>query len=83
VIDTEHDKLLDPVPLSTAGNGVVAIRGTGDDNEEDGAGALVVGGADSTAIFINLAHPRATPFAVYTGGIGRGDELGFRPQSIT
>jgi hypothetical protein len=44
VIDTEHDKLLEPIPLSTAGNGVVAIRGLGDDNEEDGAGTLVVGG---------------------------------------
>jgi hypothetical protein len=79
VIDTEHNKLLDPIPLSTAGNGVVAIRATGDDDEEDGAGTLVVGGADSTAIFINLAHPLAAPFTVNTGGKGRADELAFDP----
>ena len=79
VIDTEHLKLVDQIPLSTAGNGVVAIRSTGDDDEEDGAGTLVVGGNDSTAIFINLAHPHAAPFTVNTGGKGRADELAFDP----
>jgi len=80
VIDTEHLKLLDPIPLSTAGNGVVAIHKSGDDDQKDEgeAGTLVVGGSDSTAIFIDLAHPRAQ-FAVSTGGQMRADELAFDP----
>jgi hypothetical protein len=79
VIDTERNKLVDQIPLSTAGNGVVAIRRTGDDNE-DGPGTLVVGGADSTAIFIDLARPHAAPETVSTGGKGRADELAFDPK---
>src|SRR5215831_5937890 len=80
VIDTEHLKLLNPIPLSTAGNGVVTIHKSGDDdqNDEREAGTLVVGGADSTAIFIDLAHPSAQ-FPVPTGGQGRADELAFDP----
>jgi hypothetical protein len=38
----------------------------------------VVGGADSTAIFIDLAHPSAQ-FPVPTGGQMRADELAFDP----
>lgn len=80
VIDTENDKLLDQIDLSTAPNGVVAIHRTGSDDEEDQAGTLVVGGADSTAIFIDLAHPHATPFTVSTGGKDRADELAYDPR---
>ena len=81
VIDTEHNKLLAPIPLSTAGNGVVAIHKSGDDDEqgEGESGKLVVGGNDSTAIFIDLAHPLFVPIAVHTGGQGRADELAFDP----
>jgi len=81
VIDTEHNKLLAPIPLSNAGNGVVAIHKSGDDDEqgEGESGKLVVGGSDSTAIFIDLAHPLFVPIAVNTGGKGRADELAFDP----
>jgi len=80
VIDTRHDKLLYAIPLSTAGNGVVAIHGAGDDDEEEGPGTLVVGGNDSTAIFIDLARPFAPPTVVSTGGKGRADELAYDPK---
>ena len=87
VIDTEHDKYLFSIPLSTPGNGVVAIHRVGDDAEEDGQGTLVVGGNDSTAIFIDLARPFAPPTAVPTnrtspppGAVnGRADELAYDP----
>src|SRR5260370_26701101 len=81
VIDPEHNKLLAPIPLSNAGNGVVAIHKSGDDDEqgEGESGKLVVGGTDSTAIFIDLAHPLFVPIAVSTGGKGRADELAFDP----
>jgi len=79
VIDTERNKFLFAIPLSTAGNGVVAIHRVGDDDEEEGPGTLVVGAADSTALFIDLAHPFATPLAVSTGGNNRADELAYDP----
>src|SRR5262249_45816042 len=77
VIDTEHVKLLDPIPLTTAPNGVVAIQ-TGDDKEKDKASTLVVGGSDSTAIFIDLSKP-SSQFPVHTGGNRRADELAYDP----
>jgi hypothetical protein len=80
VIDTDKNKLLDPIPLTTAPNGVVAIHRTGSDDQEDQPGTLVVGGANSTAIFIDLAHPLAPPFTVNTGGKGRADELAYDPS---
>ena len=80
VIDTERNKLVDQIGLSTAANGVVAIHRTGDDGDEDGRGTLVVGGADSTAIFIDLAHPHAMPVSVSTHGSGRADELAYDPK---
>jgi hypothetical protein len=76
VIDTEHLTLLAPIPLTTAGNGVVAIH-TGDDKEKGGASTLVVGGANSTAIFINLST--LSQFPVSTGGNHRADELAYDP----
>jgi hypothetical protein len=64
VIDTDKNRLLDPIPLTTAPNGVVAIHRNGSDDDEDQPGTLVVGGADSTAIFIDLAPPwpRLSPY---------------------
>lgn len=80
VIDTEHDSFLYSINLTTAPNGVVAIHRTGDRREQDDPGTLVAGGRDSTAIFIDLAHPFATPVAVSTGGNHRADELAFDPR---
>jgi hypothetical protein len=83
VIDTRRNKFLYAIPLSNAGNGVVAIH-RGDDDEEEGPGTLVVGttpkvGETSKALFIDLAHPFATPFPVSTGGNHRADELAYDP----
>jgi hypothetical protein len=78
VIDTEKDTLVDQIPLTTAGNGVVAIR-TGPGNGQGRAGTLVVGGADSTAIFIDLSNPHSTPTVVSTLGNHRADELAYDP----
>ena len=80
VIDTEHDSFLHSINLNTAPNGVVVIHRTGDRREQDEPGTLVAGGADSTAIFIDLAHPTATPVSVSTGGNQRADELAFDPR---
>jgi hypothetical protein len=86
VIDTRHNKFLYQIPLSQAANGVVAIHRAGDDDEEEGPGTLVVGGApnlanpESLAIFIDLAHPFAPPINVSTGGNHRADELAYDPK---
>ena len=90
MIDTRHNKLLYTIPmppgaLVEAPNGVVAIHG-GDDEDDDGPGTLVVGGAPTTAhpeslaIFIDLAHPFAPPTLVSTGGNHRADELAYDPK---
>jgi hypothetical protein len=91
VIDTEHLKFLDPISLSNAPNGVVAIHRTGNGEGEPGAGTLVVGTtpkADETSkvLFIDLDHPNAPPLAVDTGGqknctpACRADELAYDPR---
>jgi hypothetical protein len=82
VIDTEHDKFLFaiPLPLTAAGNGVVAIRKSDDADENDeGARELWVGAADSTVRIIDLNHPLSTAFSVSTGGTNRADELANDP----
>jgi hypothetical protein len=79
VIDTKHNRFLYEIPLSSAGNGVVAIGGPGDDDHADQAGVLVVGTADSHALFIDLANPLAAPFSVSTNGNHRADELAYDP----
>jgi hypothetical protein len=90
VIDTRHNKFLYTIPmppqaLVEAPNGVVAIHG-GDDEDDEGPGTLVVGGAPNTAnpisqaIFIDLAHPFAPPTLVSTGGNHRADELAYDPK---
>ena len=80
VINTEKLTLVEQIKLHTAGNGVVAIHKGGSDDEGEGneKGTLVVGGADSTAIFIDLANT-SNQFAVPTGGTMRADELAFDP----
>jgi hypothetical protein len=77
VIDTKHNKFLYKIPLTSAGNGVVAINGSTE--EPDQPGVLVVGTADSHAFFIDLAHPFAAPVAVSTNGNHRADELAYDP----
>jgi hypothetical protein len=81
VIDTVHDKFLFSIPLSSPGNGVVAIRDSSDrdDRDEPSPGQLVVGTNDSNTLFIDLEHPFNAPFAVSTGGQNRADELAFDP----
>jgi len=88
VIDTDNNRLLDPIPMpkdangmpTIAPNGVVAIHRTGSDDEEDHPGTLVVGASNSSAIFFDLAHPLAPPVVVPTGGKGRADELAYDPR---
>ena len=79
MIDTKRDEFLYKIPLSSAPNGVLAIRRPGDDDEADQPGVLVVGTLDSHALFIDLAHPFATPISVSTGGNHRADELAYDP----
>jgi len=79
VIDTKRDEFLYKITLSSAPNGVLAIRRPGDDDEADQPGVLVVGTLDSHALFIDLAHPFATPLSVSTGGNHRADELAYDP----
>jgi hypothetical protein len=78
VIDTEKDTFLEKIKLSTAPNGVVAIR-SGPGNGQGPAGTLVVGGANSTAIFIDAASPHSILADVNTGGAHRADELAYDP----
>ena len=78
VIDTEHDTFLEKIHLTTAPNGVVAIR-TGPGNGQGHAGTLVVGGANSHAIFIDAASPHSILADVSTGGSQRADELAYDP----
>jgi len=82
VIDTKHNKFLYSIPLSSAGNGVVAIRKAGDDDEEDIVGGqLWVAAADSTVKVIDLVHPFAVPLSIPTGTPSdlRADELAYDP----
>ena len=76
VIDTEKDTFLKKIPLATAPNGVVAIR-SGHDDWRNHPGTLVVGGADSTVIFLDLDNLNSV--AVTTGGNHRADELAYDP----
>jgi hypothetical protein len=78
VIDTRQVKFLYSIPLSSQGNGVVAIRKSGEDDDEAG-GELWVGANDSTVKVIDLAHPFAAPLSISTGGTARADELADDP----
>ena len=76
VLDTKHPSFLYEIllPSSLGTNGIVAIHGAGDGNEQ---GTLVVGGNDSNTYFVDLAHPSGVPIAVSTGGNVRADELAY------
>src|SRR5205814_3215601 len=65
VIDTRHDKFLFSITGFAGPNGVVAIHGSGDDDESDqeNAGELWVGDANSTAKVVDLTHPFAVPLS--------------------
>jgi len=81
VIDTRSLKLLDPLPVHAAGNGVVAIRTTHDDDDrwsDDAANELWVGDAKSNVEVIDLAS-RSVVADIPTGGSQRADELAYDP----
>src|SRR6266704_971161 len=82
VIDTKHNKFLYSILGFAGPNGVVAIHGSGDDDESDqeNAGELWVGDANSTAKVVDLSHPFAVPLSISTGGTARADELAFDPR---
>jgi hypothetical protein len=81
VIDLRHDKFLYSIPLPVAGNGVVEIRTSNrdDDDEVGGRAELWVGSNDSAVRVIELDHPFSTPFTISTGGKMRADELAYDP----
>ncbi|HZF72545.1 MAG TPA: hypothetical protein VEZ51_03890 [Gemmatimonadaceae bacterium] len=78
VIDTRRLKLLDPLPVHAAGNGVVVIRTSRDDDEEEGTKELWVGDANSFVEVIDL-RTRSIVADISTGGTGRADELAYDP----
>jgi hypothetical protein len=82
VIDTRSLKLLDPLPVHAAGNGVVAIRTTHDDDDrwsDEGANELWVGDAKSNVEVIDLKS-RSIVADIFTGGSQRADELAYDPR---
>jgi hypothetical protein len=82
VIDTRSLKLLDPLPVHAAGNGVVAIRTTHIDDDrwsDDGSNELWVGDAKSNVEVIDLAS-RSIVADIPTGGSHRADELAYDPR---
>ena len=82
VIDTRRLKLLDPLPVHAAGNGVVAIQTRReDDDEQSGGGSneLWVGDAKSNFEVIDLAS-RSIVADIFTGGSHRADELAYDPR---
>jgi hypothetical protein len=81
VINTRSLTLLDPLPVHAAGNGVVAIRATHDDDgwSEEGSNELWVGDAISNVEVIDLAS-RSIVADIPTGGSHRADELAYDPR---
>src|SRR5215468_9353678 len=86
VIDTRHNKFLFAITGFVGPNGVVAIHGGDDeDNDRPISGELWVGdnptptGGSSVKV-VDLTHPSALPFSIPTGGTGRSDELAFDPK---
>jgi DNA-binding beta-propeller fold protein YncE len=82
VIDTRRLKLLDPLPVHAAGNGVVAIRKRHDDDDDEWQGEaseeLWVGDARSFVEVIDLKS-KSIVADIFTGGKGRADELAYDP----
>jgi len=82
VIDTRSLKLLDPLPVHAAGNGVVAIRTTHDDDDrwsDEGSNEVWVGDSASNVEVIDLAS-RSVVADIPTGGSHRADELAYDPR---
>jgi hypothetical protein len=79
VVDTKHNKFLYAIPLHAAGNGVVAIRKSNDDEDEaEGAGELWVGDAKSFVEVIDL-RTKSVVADINTLGNARADELAYDP----
>jgi hypothetical protein len=79
VIDTKHNKLLPSLPVLFAGNGVVAIRKSNDDDDDwEGARELWVGDANSHVEVIDL-KTKAIVANINTMGAARADELAYDP----
>src|SRR5215467_3869430 len=67
MIDTKHNRFLFSIPGIAGPNGVVAIYGSGGDDDgldSSNTGQLWVGDADSTAKVVDLVHPFAAPISV-------------------
>jgi hypothetical protein len=80
VINTRKNAFVTAIPLHAAGNGVVAIRSSADDDEwDDGADELWVGDAKSFVEVINL-KTKAIVADIPTNGTARADELAFDPR---
>lgn len=83
VIDTRHLKLLAPLAVHAAGNGVMVIRKSNDDDDgegEEGEGAkeLWVGDSNSFVEVIDLKTGSIVA-DIPTHGHGRADELAYDP----
>ena len=81
VIDTKRLKLLDPLPVHAAANGVVVIRSSHGDNDEDDEEAgreLWLGDAKSFVEVIDL-QTKTVVADISTGGAKRADELAYDP----
>jgi len=80
VIDTRHLTLLAPLPVHAAGNGVMVIRASRDDDDdrEEGGKELWVGDAKSFVEVIDLKTGSIVA-DISTGGFKRADELAYDP----
>src|SRR3981081_4713092 len=79
VIDTKHNTFLYAIPLHAAGNGVVAIRKSNDDEDEvEGAGELWVGDARSFGECFVL-RTKSVVAESNSFGNARADELAYDP----
>lgn len=83
VIDTKHNTFLYAIPLQAAGNGVVAIGRSHEDDEDDDAdraGQLWVGDAQSFVEVVDLKSKAVSLPKISTGGKARADELAYDPK---
>jgi DNA-binding beta-propeller fold protein YncE len=79
VVDTKHNTFLYAIPLHAAGNGVVSIRKSNDDEDElDGPGELWVGDASSFVEVVDL-KTKSVVADIPTNGTARADELAYDP----
>jgi hypothetical protein len=80
VVDTKHNTFLDAIPLYAAGNGVVSIRKSEDEDDDPcDRDELWVGDAHSFVEVINL-RTKAIVADIATNGTMRADELAFDPR---